>query len=144
MHSILPGFRCLLAHSGPQILGFSFGSYGTTSTWWHQQVAAGLRLRNGNSPASTALLNNYFEVSEVHVSPVFQKRGIGRRLVVELLADVTAPVALLSTPEVPTESNGAFKLYRSLGFYDVLRQHLFAGDPRPFAILGANLPLQGA
>jgi ribosomal protein S18 acetylase RimI-like enzyme len=48
---------------------------------------------------------------------------------------------LLSTPETDGEANRAWRLYRRLGFLDVIRGHHFAGDPRPFAILGRPLPL---
>ena len=48
---------------------------------------------------------------------------------------------MLSTPEVENENNGAWRLYRSLGFGDVLRSHRFDGDTRPFAVLSRPLPL---
>jgi ribosomal protein S18 acetylase RimI-like enzyme len=45
---------------------------------------------------------------------------------------------LLSTPE---GENRAWRLYRRLGFGDVLRHYRFTGDPRPFGVLGRELPL---
>ena len=48
---------------------------------------------------------------------------------------------LLSTPEINGEANRAWRLYRRLGFTDVIRGYHFAGDPRAFAILGRALPL---
>ncbi|MFD4193348.1 hypothetical protein ACFWRJ_15765, partial [Amycolatopsis thermoflava] len=45
----------------------------------------------------------------------------------------------LPPPEGPSR---AWKLYRRLGFVDALRDYHFAGDPRPFAILGRTLPLE--
>jgi hypothetical protein len=49
---------------------------------------------------------------------------------------------LLSTPEHGPRAPGrAWRLYRRLGFEDVLRDHLFTGDLRPFAVLGRTLPL---
>ncbi len=49
---------------------------------------------------------------------------------------------LLSTPEhAPASPGRAWRLYRRYGFRDVLREHLFTGDPRPFAVLGRELPL---
>ena len=50
---------------------------------------------------------------------------------------------MLSTPEVAQEDNRAWRLYRRLGFEDVLRHFTFAGDRRPFAVLGRRLPLDG-
>ena len=35
----------------------------------------------------------------------------------------------------------AWRLYRRVGFVDVLRNYRFNGDPRPFAVLGRPLPL---
>ena len=48
---------------------------------------------------------------------------------------------MLSTPETYGGSNRAWRLYRRLGFTDIIRGYYFAGDPRPFAILGRSLPL---
>ena len=49
---------------------------------------------------------------------------------------------LLSTPEHGAAPPGrAWRLYRRLGFRDVLRDHRFTGDSRPFAVLGRELPL---
>ena len=45
---------------------------------------------------------------------------------------------LLSTPDADTR---AFRLYHQLGFEDLRRRYLFPGDARPFAVLGARLPL---
>jgi hypothetical protein len=45
---------------------------------------------------------------------------------------------LLSTPDIDTR---AFRLYRHVGFVDLRRHYLFPGDVRPFAVLGARLPL---
>ena len=74
----------------------------------------------------------------MHVLPQFQGGGIGRRLLTSLAASVRHRAILLSTPDADTR---AFRLYRSLGFVDLARGHLFPGDARPFAILGARLPL---
>lgn len=134
------------AGSDARVLGVAYGFHGSPQTWWHQQVQRGVAYRR--LPA--ALLDGYFEVAEVQVSPEHQGRGLGRRLLRALLdvpaadpAHGTAPEthALLSTPEVPGEDNHAFRLYRSLGFHDVLRTFYFPGDSRPFAVLGAPLPL---
>jgi len=49
------------------------------------------------------------------------------------------PAALLSTPDSDTK---AFRLYHADGFVDLARGYHFPGDVRPFAILGATLPLR--
>jgi hypothetical protein len=33
-------------------------------------------------------------------------------------------------------------MYRSLGFVDLARGHIFPGDSRPFAVLGRTLPFE--
>ena len=80
-------------------------------------------------------------MTELHVSPGLQGRGIGATLVRTFLADRPESTVLLSTPEVDGEDNGAWRLYRSLGFTDVLRSYRFQGDARPFAVLARSLPL---
>ncbi|WPF65452.1 MULTISPECIES: N-acetyltransferase [unclassified Corynebacterium] len=119
------------------IAGVVYGFHGSADTWWHQQVQRGLLYRHH----SATLLDDYFEVTEVHVAPAYQGRGVGRNLLARLLDGLPEPTALLSTPEVPGEANRAFRLYRSFGFRDVLRSFYFPGDSRPFAVLGAPLPL---
>ena len=81
------------------------------------------------------------ELTELHVAPSHQGRGIGTALLREFLSDRPESTVLLSTPEVEDESNGAWRLYRSLGFGDVLRSYRFDGDARPFAVLSRPLPL---
>ena len=66
---------------------------------------------------------------------------LGEALVRRLLTDRRESHVLLSTPEINGESNRAWRLYRRLGFADIIRGYHFAGDPRPFAILGRTLPL---
>ena len=74
--------------------------------------------------------------------PEAQGSGMGEGLLRALLVDAGRARVLLSTPEHGAQQPGrAWRLYRRLGFRDVLREHLFTGDPRPFAVLGRELPL---
>lgn len=73
--------------------------------------------------------------------PRAQGRGLGEALVRRLLAGRGEAHVLLSTPEIIGEVNRAWRLYRRLGFTDLIRGYYFAGDPRAFAILGRSLPL---
>lgn len=136
------GFNAVIALSGDIILGVAYGHLGETSRWWHREVATGLRSSGEKPEDYENILRDYFEISEVHVEPAAQGRGIGRALITDLLHLAPASYALLSTPEVEAEDNLAFGLYRSLGFQDVLRNYCFYGDLRPFAILGRALPLE--
>ncbi|KHO18985.1 GNAT family N-acetyltransferase [Mycolicibacterium setense] len=121
--------------------GIAYGYSGAPDQWWQQQVISGLQ-RVGASPSHIAdLMASYFELTELHIEPRAQGRGIGEALTRRLLAGRTESHVLLSTPEINEEANRAWRLYRRLGFTDVIRGYHFAGDPRPFAILGRPLPL---
>lgn len=123
------------------LVGIAYGYRGNRDQWWNQQLRLGLR-HDGHSPDSVdEITGDYFELTELHVHPSVQGRGVGQWLLARLLADRTERAVLLSTPEVGGEANRAWRLYRRLGFVDVLRHFTFAGDPRPFAFLGRRLPL---
>jgi ribosomal protein S18 acetylase RimI-like enzyme len=126
---------------GSTMLGVAYGYCGAPDQWWQQQVVSGLR-RSGADPDRIAtLMDSYFELTEVHIHPSAQGRGLGEALVRRLLGGRGERQVLLSTPEISGEANRAWKLYRRLGFTDVIRDYHFSGDPRAFAILGRSLPL---
>jgi ribosomal protein S18 acetylase RimI-like enzyme len=133
-------------HDGPPLtsapmLGVAYGYCGAPDQWWQQQVVQGLERGGADRARIVELTTDYFELTEVHVHPRAQGQGLGEALVRRLLLGRSEPQVLLSTPEVDEEANRAWRLYRRLGFTDVIRGYHFAGDPRPFAILGRNLPL---
>lgn len=145
----MPGFTAVAAFQQKEsdtasLAGIAYGFIGNPDRWWDQQLRKGLVERHAMTPAMVDVVSNYFEVAEVHVSPELQGRGAGRELMQRLLGSAPTRYVLLSTPEVPNEQNAAFGLYRSLGFRDVLRDFTYAGDPRPFAVLGRQLPLEPA
>ena len=123
------------------MLGVAYGYHGAPDQWWHQQVTTGLRHVGTPSERIDQLMTGYFELTELHIHPRAQGLGVGEALVRRLLTGRTETHVLLSTPEIIGESNRAWRLYRRLGFSDVIRGYQFAGDPRPFAILGRPLPL---
>ncbi len=82
-----------------------------------------------------------FELVELHVLPQAQGHGLGHRQLTLLLDGLPLRHVLLSTPEGESR---AWRLYRRAGFVDLLRDHTFAGDSRPFAVLGRALPLEAA
>ena len=127
--------------SNAPLVGIAYGYPGAPGQWWQQQVVVGLQ-RSGFPPhAIDRLMNSYFELTELHIHPDAQGRGIGEALARRLLAGRDENNVLLSTPETNGEANRAWRLYRRLGFTDVIRGYYFAGDPRAFAILGRALPL---
>jgi ribosomal protein S18 acetylase RimI-like enzyme len=127
--------------SDAPLLGVAYGYCGAPDQWWQQQVVAGLQRGGFPGPEITKLMSSYFELTELHILPRAQGRGLGEALARQLLADRSEANVLLSTPESYGEANRAWRLYRRLGFTDVIRGYHFAGDPRPFAILGRQLPL---
>ena len=128
----------------PPLLGIAYGYSGAPDQWWQQQVVQGLRRSGAPAIEIDTLMTSYFELTELHIHPRAQGRGLGEALARRLLDGRGERNVLLSTPEVHGENNRAWRLYRRLGFSDVIRGYHFAGDPRPFAILGHPLPLQPA
>ncbi len=134
-HAERPGFRAVAAVGADETLvGFGYGYTTAPGQWWHDQVAVAI------SVESAHWLTGSFELCELHVTPSRQGGGLGRALLLALLDGVEHRAVLLSTPEGESR---AWRLYRSLGFVDLARHHLFPGDSRPFAVLGARLPLAG-
>ncbi|WP_237568593.1 GNAT family N-acetyltransferase [Mycolicibacterium lacusdiani] len=123
------------------LLGVAYGYCGAPDQWWQQQVVAGLQRGGTDAGRIADLMTSYFELTELHIRPSAQGRGLGEALARRLLDGRTESHVLLSTPEINGEANRAWRLYRRLGFTDVIRGYHFAGDPRPFAILGRSLPL---
>jgi len=123
------------------LLGVAYGYCGAPDQWWQQQVLQGLRRSGMPLESIERLMHDYFELTELHIDPRAQGQGLGEALTRRLLSDRTEANVLLSTPEINGEDNRAWRLYRRLGFADVIRGYHFAGDPRPFAILGRSLPL---
>ena len=131
------GFRAVatLTTEG-QLAGFGYGYTSGPGQWWHDQVRSAL----GDSDRRQ-WLSDCFEVVELHVKPSAQGHGIGARQLRALLSMADGSTVLLSTPEADEQKSRAWRLYRRFGFEDVLRDFIFPGDERAFAILGRGLPL---
>jgi ribosomal protein S18 acetylase RimI-like enzyme len=146
-HAASPGFRGLSAHVDGRLAGFTYGFHGESGQWWHDMVAAALATRSGagisaaeyvgdDTPA--AWLDDSFEVAELHVMPPWQGKGIGRSLLLALASGRPERTAVLSTADAPTRAR---RLYRGLGFTDLLTDFRFSGSEPPYAVMGALLPL---
>jgi ribosomal protein S18 acetylase RimI-like enzyme len=141
-HAGNPGFRALTVTTDrrPKIVAFSYGFRGAPGQWWHDVVRAGIEARSGRE-AAAHWLDDVMEIAEVHVDPAFQARGIGRQMMLTLTGGRSERTALLSTRDSLT---AARRLYRSLGFTDLLTGFNFPGGGPPYAVMGAVLPLAGA
>ena len=122
------------------LIGFAYGFHGLAGQWWHDVVTDSLTARRG-SEAAGLWLGNSFEFAEVHVHPDHQARGTGRAMMHALAAGRPERTAVLSTPHGQTRAR---RLYRSLGFVDLLPAFSFPGAGPAYAIMGAVLPLRGA
>jgi ribosomal protein S18 acetylase RimI-like enzyme len=141
-HAVNIGFRALAVSAtapGGRIVAFSYAFRGLPGQWWHDVVRAAISAGSGLS-AARDWLDDVLEIAEVHVHPDFQARGIGRRMVLALAADRAERTAVLSTRDAPTPAR---RLYRSLGFGDLLTDFVFPGGGPPYAVMGAVLPLAG-
>src|SRR5690348_11115276 len=140
-HAASPGFRGLTAHVGERLAGFTYGFHGESGQWWHDMVAAALATRSAGyagDDGAGAWLDDSFEVAELHVLPSWQGRGIGRSLLLSLAAGRPERTAVLSTADAPTKAR---RLYRGVGFTDLLTDFRFSGGEPPYAVMGATLPL---
>ena len=133
------GFRAVatLTTDG-HLAGFGYGYVSGPGQWWHDQVRSAL-----DEAGRRRWLGDCFEVVELHVKPSAQGHGIGARQLRALLSMADGATVLLSTPEADELKSRAWRLYRRFGFEDVLREFIFPGDERAFAILGRGLPLAG-
>jgi ribosomal protein S18 acetylase RimI-like enzyme len=153
-HAGNPGFRCVVAvpaaaaalpgaprlPGGPaRPAGFAYGFHGSAGQWWHDVVYGTLAAERG-STAADWWLGDCFEVAEVHVHPDHQGSGAGRAMMHSLATGLQERTAVLSTPDGHTR---AHRLYRSLGFGDLLPSFSFPGATSSYAIMGAVLPLPG-
>jgi ribosomal protein S18 acetylase RimI-like enzyme len=133
-HSRREGFACQVVDDPDGTVGgMTYGYTGRPGQWWYSEVSRGLGVH------ADAWMSDFFELTELHVRPDRQGAGIGQRLLVQQLRLRPERSVLLSTPE---GTNRAWRLYRRTGFVDVLRDYRFAGDPRPFGVLGRPLPLE--
>jgi ribosomal protein S18 acetylase RimI-like enzyme len=139
-HADHPGFRALTATVGPVLAGFSYGFHGAPGQWWHDTVAAALTAMSSGRDATTWLADS-FEVAELHVLPRYQGSGIGRELLLRMVGGRPEQTAVLSTQD--TESR-ARRLYRGVGFTDLLTGFRFSGAEPPYAVMGATLPLSAS
>ncbi|GGT39742.1 acetyltransferase [Streptomyces kurssanovii] len=132
-----PGARALGATTEEgKLVGFVYGMPNDRSHWWSTVVEPYLR-RNGTD----GWLDDSFVITELHVHPRFQGRGVGRELITTITDGCGLPRSILSA--IDTESP-ARALYRRLGYQDLAGQVLFPSAPSPYVVMGAPLPLRRA
>ena len=123
----------------PLIVGFAYGFHGGGGQWWHDLVSRAVASILG-SRAAHDWFGDSLEIAEVHVLPGYQGQGTGLAMLQRLTAGRPEPVAVLSTMDSDTKAR---RLYRGVGFTDLLTNFTFPGTEMPYAIMGASLPLAG-
>jgi GNAT superfamily N-acetyltransferase len=139
-HAGNPGFRALAVSADPggPVIAFAYGFRGEAGQWWHDVVMSGISAAAGY-PCAAGWLANALEIAEVHVHPDFQRRGTGRSMLLALTAGRSERTAVLSTQDADSTAR---RLYRRLGFADLLAGFSFPGGGPPYAVMGAVLPLR--
>ncbi|MFE9569177.1 GNAT family N-acetyltransferase [Streptomyces sp. NPDC006692] len=133
-HLSQPGARALGATTPEgRLAGFVYGMPNDRTHWWSTVVEPYLR-NNG----ADHWLDDSFVITELHVHPEFQGRGLGRALITTITDTATEPRSILSA--IDTESP-ARALYRGLGYVDLAERVHFPSAARPYAVMGAHLPL---
>lgn len=133
-HAAHPGFRAFGAFADGALVGFTYGGACRQGQWWYDQIRPALAMAGHRR-----WLVDPYAVTELHVLPSYHGHGLGLRLIHALLADVGAASALLSTYDAESRAR---RLYRGLGFVDLLTAFRFGGQVQPYAVLAAPLPLQ--
>jgi ribosomal protein S18 acetylase RimI-like enzyme len=125
------------AGNGP-LIAFAYGFHGEGGQWWHDLVSQAVTSVRGRDTAADWLTDS-FEIAEVHVLPGHQGQGTGQAMMLRLTAGRPERTAVLSTMDADTRAR---RLYRRLGFTDLIAGFAFAGTEEPYAIMGAPLPLR--
>jgi len=139
-HASHPSFRALHARAqaeGP-VIGFAYGFHGQSGQWWYDAVWTALAGTIG-LPETASWLADCLEIAEVHVHQDYQRAGIGSRMLMAMTSGRSERTALLSTPD---RESTARRLYRRVGFRDLVTGYSFPGGSPPYAVMGAVLPLR--
>lgn len=135
-HVHYPGFHALGAFDEDRMVGYTYGTDCAEGQWWFDQVRRALI-----GAGHVGWVDDAHAVTELHVLPSHQGRGVGYALLTRLLAGTDRPIALLSTYDLPS---AARRLYQRVGFVDLVTGFRFGVTPQPFALMGAHLPLRTA
>ncbi len=134
-HLTHPGARALGATTPHgRLVGFVYGMPNDRTHWWSTVVEPYLRAQGHQD-----WLSDSFVITELHVHPHYQNRGIGRSLITTLTDGAAESRSILSAIDTDSPARG---LYHSLGYVDLARQVIFPSASKPYAVMGASLPLR--
>lgn len=145
-HAGYPSFQALhvraevagLAGTTWPVVGFAYGFHGRAGQWWYDAVWSALSRQLGTAQAAI-WMSDSLEVAEVHVRKQHQREGLGTSMLTALTRGRPERTALLSTPDRDTTAR---RLYRRMGFSDLVTGYSFPGGSPPYAVMGAVLPLR--
>ncbi|MFD5143380.1 GNAT family N-acetyltransferase [Streptomyces sp. NPDC058401] len=134
-HMTCRGARALGAFTGDgELAGFVYGMPNDRTHWWSGVVEPYLRAGGHES-----WLDGSFVITELHVHPGYQGKGVGRSLITLITDTAAEDRSILSAIDTDSPARG---LYGSLGYTDLARQVLFPSASLPYAVMGAPLPLR--
>jgi ribosomal protein S18 acetylase RimI-like enzyme len=139
-HASYPAFRALQVRAGSEaeVAGFAYGFHGQRGQWWYDAVWNSL-VRTIGAAKTADWLTDCLEVAEVHVRKQHQRHGIGTEMLTALTDGRPERTAVLSTPDRDTTAR---RLYRRMGFTELLTGSSFPGGSPPYIVMGAELPLR--
>jgi ribosomal protein S18 acetylase RimI-like enzyme len=126
------------SNSNSEVAGFAYGFHGQSGQWWYDAVWQAVARAHGVGRAAVWLADS-FEIAEVHVRTRYQHGGIGTAMLLSLTTGRPERTAVLSTPD---RDSTARRLYRRMGFTELLTGYSFPGGSPPYIVMGAELPLR--
>lgn len=112
------------------MIAIAYGYLAHPGDWWTDTVRPHLA-----DAGQQAALVDAFAIAEVAVTPPYQRRGVGSRLVDDLLARIEAPRALLG---VYTDNAVALHVYEKRGFVVLTAPFQFFTADRPYVVMGTT------
>jgi ribosomal protein S18 acetylase RimI-like enzyme len=113
------------------IVAIAYGYLTHPGDWWSDTVHPHLR-----DAGHDAAIADAFAIAEVAVTPPYQGRGLGSRLLDDLLRRIDAPRVLLG---VYTDNAIARHVYEKRGFVVLTAPFRFFAGDRPYLVMGAAL-----
>jgi ribosomal protein S18 acetylase RimI-like enzyme len=116
--------------AGGAMVAIAYGYLAHAGDWWSDTVRPHLA-----DAGRLAAMVDAFAIAEVAVMPAYQGRGMGGRVLDELLRRVEAPRVLLG---VYTDNAVARHVYEKRGFVVLTAPFRFFAADRPYVVMGAS------